>query len=202
MANQFFSMLSRMKLINRWGLMRNTRNENISEHSHETAIIAHALAVIHNKHFGGNADTGRAALLGIFHDTTEIITGDLPTPVKYHNPALRDAYKHVEDNAKSKLLSMLPIDLQNEYRVLLAPGDNISEEEKLLWGFVKAADKISALVKCIEERTMGNSDFISAERATLKSIKKLNMPEAEYFLEHFLPSYGLTLDDQTNTKHY
>ncbi len=189
-------MLSRMKLINRWGLMRNTRNENISEHSLETAIIAHSLAVIHNKNFQGNINAERCALFGIFHDTTEILTGDLPTPVKYYNSELRTAYKDVEESAKNKLLSMLPEYMRDEYKSLLSPDDDISGEEKQMWRFVKAADKISALIKCIEERTMGNRDFDSAEKSLLKSIKKINCPEADYFIENFIPSYDLTLDDQ------
>ncbi len=177
--------------------MRNTRNENIAEHSLETAIIAHALAVIHNKYFGGSINPERVALLGIYHDASEIITGDMPTPVKYYNPELRDAYKNVEITAKTKLLSMLPEELRGEYNTIMSRVDFDSEEIKLQWSFVKAADKISALIKCIEERKTGNSDFISAEKATLKTVKKLRMPEVEYFLEHFLPGYNLTLDEQT-----
>ena len=197
MENQFFSMLSRMKLINRWGLMRNTHNENISEHSLETAIIAHSLAVIHNKHFGGNINAEKCALFGIFHDATEILTGDLPTPVKYYNSELRTAYKEVEESAKIRLLSMLPEYMRDEYSPLISPDDNISDEEKQIWTFVKAADKISALIKCIEERTMGNRDFYSAEQSSLKAIKNLSCKEADYFLKNFIPSYDLTLDDQT-----
>ena len=197
MENQFYSMLSRMKLINRWGLMRNTRSENISEHSLETAMIAHSLAVICNTYFGGNVNAERCALLGIFHDVTEIITGDLPTPVKYYNPEIRTAYKEVEEKAKDKLISMLPLEMRPELSPLLSPDENASAEERELWKIVKAADKISALIKCIEESTMGNSDFASAEKATRESIKKMNMPEANFFLEKFLPSYGKTLDEQT-----
>lgn len=190
-------MLSRMKLINRWGLMRNTHNENISEHSLETAMIAHSLAVIRNTYFGGNANAERCALLGIFHDVTEIITGDLPTPVKYYNPEIRTAYKEVEEKAKDKLISMLPPEMRPELSPLISPDKNACAEELELWRIVKAADKISALIKCIEESTMGNSDFSSAEKATRESIEKMNMPEANFFLDKFLPSYGKTLDEQT-----
>ncbi len=197
MRNQFYSMLSRMKLINRWGLMRNTRNENISEHSLETAMLAHCLAVIRNTYFGGNVNAERCALLGIFHDATEIITGDLPTPVKYYNAGIRNAYKEVEDTAKSKLISMLPEEMRAEFRPLLSPESGCSEEEAELWRIVKAADKLSALVKCLEERTTGNSDFLSAEKASAASLRKMKMPEVDYFMEHFLPSYGNTLDEQT-----
>lgn len=196
MQDQFYSMLSRMKLINRWGLMRNTRNENISEHSLETAMIAHCLAVVHNTYFGGNVNAERCALLGIFHDVTEIITGDLPTPVKYYNPEIRTAYKEVEETAKNKLISMLPEEMRDEFRPLLSPEEDCSEEERELWRFVKAADKLSALIKCIEERMTGNSDFLSAEKASAEAVKAMKMPEADYFMEHFLPSYDNTLDEQ------
>lgn len=189
-------MLSRMKLINRWGLMRNTRNENISEHSLETAMLAHCLAVIHNTYFGGNVNAERCALLGVFHDVTEIITGDLPTPVKYYNPEIRTAYKEVEDTAKNQLISMLPEEMRGEFRPLLSPEEDCSEEELELWRFVKAADKLSALIKCIEERMTGNSDFLSAEKASAEAVKAMKMPEADYFMEHFLPSYDNTLDEQ------
>lgn len=196
MENQFYSMLSRMKLINRWGLMRNTRNENISEHSLETAMIAHSLAVIGNTYFDKHYNAERCALLGVFHDVTEIITGDLPTPVKYGSPEIRSAYRQVEDNAKNRLVSMLPEEMKGELSPLLSPDENTSDEERVLWRLVKAADKISALIKCIEERSMGNSDFISAEKATLRSIEEMNMPEADYFIKNFLPSYDRTLDEQ------
>lgn len=197
MENQFYSMLSRMKLINRWGLMRNTRSENISEHSLETAMLAHCLAVIRNKYFGGNVNAERCALLGIFHDATEIITGDLPTPVKYYNPEIRTAYKEVEDTAKAHLVSMLPPEMQDEIAPLLSPAEDCPPDELELWHLVKAADKLSALIKCIEERMTGNSDFLSAERASMLALKEMAMPEVDYFLEHFLRSYDRTLDEQT-----
>lgn len=196
MENQFYSMLSRMKLINRWGLMRNTHNENISEHSLETAMLAHSLAVIGNTYFGKSYNAERCALLGIFHDVTEIITGDLPTPVKYGSAEIRSAYRQVEDNAKTRLVSMLPDEMQGEISPLLSPDENTSAEEQELWRLVKAADKLSALIKCIEERTTGNSDFISAESSTLLSIKDMKLPEVDFFIEKFLPSYGKTLDEQ------
>ncbi|MGN0587457.1 MAG: 5'-deoxynucleotidase [Oscillospiraceae bacterium] len=197
MENQFYSMLSRMKLINRWGLMRNTRNENISEHSLETAMLAHCLAVIRNKYFGGSVNAERCALLGVFHDATEIITGDLPTPVKYYNPEIRTAYKEVEETAKARLISMLPTEMQDEIAPLLSPAPDCSAEELELWHIVKAADKLSALIKCIEERMTGNADFLSAERASMVALREMGMPEVDYFIEHFLPSYDRTLDEQT-----
>lgn len=190
--SKFFAVVSRMKYINRWSLMRNTITENISEHSLETAFIAHALALIRNKRFGGNVDPERCALLAMYHDTTEIITGDLPTPVKYYNSDIKGAYDEIEKKAKNTLLSYLPDDLREYYEPLLSP----TEEEKELWQLVKGADKLSALIKCIEERKMGNADFLSAEKSTLKAVQKMDIPEVKVFLDEFIPAYGLTLDEQ------
>lgn len=188
----FFSMLSRMKNINRWGLMRNTNDENLSEHSLDTAVIAHILAIIKNKKFNGNIDQERVAVLAIFHDATEVITGDLPTPVKYYNDRIRKAYAEIEENAQKKLLSMLPDYLQDEYKDILCPN----EKEAELWKEVKAADKLSALIKCIQERNMGNNEFENAYKSIYNSIKNMNMPEVDYFIKNFLPAYSLTLDEQ------
>ena len=190
--NNFYAMLSRMKYINRWGLMRNTITENIAEHSLETAIVAHSLAIIGNKYFGKNIDANRVAFLAMFHDSTEIITGDLPTPVKYFAPDIREAYKKVEETAANNLLNGVPDKLRDEYEGILKEN----EEERKLWKYVKAADKISALIKCVEEKRMGNLDFEQAEKATLAHIEELNMEEADYFVENFLPAYSLTLDEQ------
>ena len=181
-----------MKYINRWSLMRNTIPENISEHSLETAFIAHALALLRNKRFGGNVNAERCALIAIYHDVSEIITGDLPTPVKYYSKDIKSAYGEIENNALNQLLSYLPDDLKEKYGKVYFGG----EEYRELFRLVKAADKISALIKCVEERRMGNSDFASAEKSTLEAIHKLNVPEAEVFLEEFMPSYNLTLDEQ------
>lgn len=189
----FFAMLARMKYINRWGLMRNTITENIAEHSLDTAIIAHGLAVIGNTYFGRNLDEERIAVLAMFHDTTEIITGDLPTPIKYFAPEIKVAYKNVEAAAGTKLLMSLPKEMRPVYQPIL----HEDEEEKELWRYVKAADKISALIKCVEEKRMGNMDFEQAERATVETIREMKMPEADYFLEHFMPAYSLTLDEQS-----
>ena len=189
----FFAMLSRMKYINRWGLMRNTRHENLSEHSLETAIVAHALAVIGNTKFGRKANPERAAALALLHDAGEIITGDLPTPVKYYSPDIRAAYGEVESMAVERLVSMLPLELRPAYRELMtlsAPGD-----QELL-PLVKAADRISAVIKCMEERLSGNQDFREAEESTWRALMEMDLPEAEYFMREFLPSYGLTLDEQ------
>lgn len=190
-SNHFFAMLSRMKYINRWGLMRNTIKENISEHSLEVGFIAHALGVINNEVYHGNLDAQRLALLGIFHDVTEIITGDMPTPVKYYSPVIRGAYKEVETVARDELLEGLPPEMRDVYRPLLLE----TAEEAELWKYVKAADKLSALIKCIEETQMGNLDFAQAKESTKKAVHSLNLPEAEYFMEQFLPAYNLTLDE-------
>ncbi len=192
MNNNFYAMLSRMKYINRWGLMRNTIHENISEHSLDVAIIAHALATFSNIHFNNNINAERIALLAMFHDCTEIITGDLPTPIKYFAPEIREAYKEVENVAKDRLLDGLPDELKDIYAPLLVE----TEEERELWRFVKAADKLSALIKCVEEKRMGNDDFIKAEASTLKSLKEMDMPEVRMFLKEYFPAYSLTLDEQ------
>ena len=188
----FFAMLSRMKYINRWGLMRNTLSENISEHSLDVAVLAHALAVIRNTCYGGQVNEERVALLALFHDTTEIITGDMPTPVKYYAPEIRKAYHRVEAAAKEELLKGLPLQLRDKYEPLLQE----TEEEKELWELVKAADRLSALIKCIEERRMGNDDFKQAEKSTEDAVREMRLPEADYFMKEFLPAYQLTLDEQ------
>lgn len=192
MESKFFAIISRMKYISRWGLMRSTMPENISEHSLETAFIAHVLALYRNVRFGGNVDPERAALLAMYHDVTEIITGDLPTPVKYYNPEIKAEYSKLEEMAKNKLVGFLPEDLRKYYEPLFGKTD----EEAELWKLVKAADKLSALIKCMEERLMGNSEFINAEKSTLESIHEMGLPEAEEFIKEFLLSYKLTLDDQ------
>lgn len=190
MSYGFFAMISRMKYIDRWALMRNTRSESLDSHSKEVAVIAHALAVIGNKRFGKKYNPDRAAVLGLYHDAHEIITGDMPTPVKYQNNDILTAFKAVEDSANEKLLEKLPDDLREEFAGLLT-FDGEDEEMKNL---VKAADRISALIKCIEERKAGNTEFKEAEKATLKRIEKMNVPEAQVFIKEFLPAYDLTLD--------
>ncbi len=194
MENGFFAMVSRMKYINRWALMRNEHSENLSEHSFEVAVIAHALAVIKNKRFGGTVNGEKAALMGLFHDSPETLTGDMPTPVKYYSEEVRNAYKTVEENACKSLIEMLPEDFQSEFSPLLIPN----EEDAELWKLVKAADKISALIKCLEERKAGNSEFIKAGEGIRESIEKLDMPEVKVFIEEFLPAFELTLDELKN----
>lgn len=191
--HHFFAMFSRMKYISRWALMRNTHTENISEHSLEVAGVAHALAVIHNKRFGGNVNAERAAVLGVYHDTPEIITGDMPTPVKYYSAQVHEAYSQVEDTACQALVEMLPEDLREEYASFFIKQD----EDRQLWKFVKAADKICALTKCIEEAKAGNTEFEQAAISTKKVIDEMSMPEAKCFMDDFLESYGLTLDEMT-----
>ena len=190
MNYSFFAMISRMKYIDRWALMRNTEKESLDSHSKEVAVIAHALAIIGNKRFGKNYNPDRAAVLGLYHDAHEIITGDMPTPVKYQNDDILVAFKAVEDSANEKLLNKLPEDLREAFGSLLT-GENEDEELLVL---IKAADRLSALIKCIEERKAGNTEFKEAEKSTLKRIKKMNVPEADVFLNEFIPAYEQTLD--------
>ena len=187
--NNFFGMLSRMKYINRWGLMRNNINENIAEHSLQVAIIAHGLAVIGNKRFGRNLNAEHIALMGIMHDTTEIITGDLTTPIKYYAHEMKDAYKKVENIAANQLLKELPEDMQEAYEDILIEDDSIE------WKYVKAADKLSAYIKCIEEKNTGNTDFAKAEDTIRKALEDMQMEEIDVFIEEFLPAYVMTLDE-------
>lgn len=189
MAGQFFALFSRMKNINRWALMRNTREESLSQHSLEVAATAHALAVIGNKRLGKRYDAPMAALIGMYHDMPEIITGDMPTPVKYYNQKIRDCYGEIERAAQDALLETLPEDLREDYRPLLAP-----DETAELWKLVKAADKISALIKCKEEKQSGNREFEKAEQSTLRALLALDCPEAAIFIEEFLDSFDLVLD--------
>ena len=193
MANSFFAMHSRMKYINRWALMRNTASENISEHSNDVAAIAHALAVIKNLRYGGKLNPERAAFLGLYHDMPEIITGDMPTPVKYHSTEMRSEFLKVEEMACNRLLSMLPEDMRKYYESALFP----EEEDEYLWKLVKAADKLSALIKCIEEKNAGNREFEKAFSSTLNSIKEMKLEEADAFLEEFIPPFYLSLDEQS-----
>lgn len=193
MAKSFFAMHSRMKYINRWALMRNTATENISQHSNDVAAIAHALAVMKNLRYGGNLNAERAAFLGLYHDMPEIITGDMPTPVKYHSEEMRSEFMKVEQMACDRLLSMLPKDMRAYYESAFFPD----KEDEYLWKLVKAADKISALIKCIEEKNAGNREFEKAFQSTEKAIKKMNLPEADAFLEEFIPAFHLSLDEQS-----
>lgn len=190
MESNFFAMISRMKFIERWALMRNSRQENISEHSLEVSILGHALAVISNERLGNKLNAEKVALIGIFHDATEIITGDMPTPIKYFNQKIQGAFKEVELAAADRLLKLLPEDLRVYYEDSFLPR----EEDVFLWKLVKAADKLSALIKCIEERKAGNTEFTSAEQSILEQLKAMELKEVDIFMKEFLPAYDKTLD--------
>ena len=189
MAYSFFPMIARMRYINRWGLMRNTQTENIQEHSHMVAVLAHALAVIENEKFGGQVDPGQVAVAALYHDASEILTGDMPTPIKYDNPDIQSAYKAVEAVAEEKLLSMLPPDLRESYR------DVISISDPHVRALVKGADKLSAYLKCVEELKAGNLEFKKAREQTYAALCQNPIPALQYFMEHFLPGFELTLDE-------
>ena len=185
----FFAMMARMKYIDRWGLMNNTRTENISEHSLEVAMLSHALVSIADTRLGEALNADRAAVIGLFHDAGEIITGDMPTPVKYYNPAIMTAYKEVEKVAEEKLLAMLPEELRGLYRPLLSCDD------ERLAVYVKAADKLSALIKCIEEVRMGNNEFLKAKASIEESLAAMHLPALDIFMAEYLPAYYLSLDE-------
>lgn len=196
--SNFFAMLSRMKYVNRWGLMRNTSNETIAEHTMDVIFISHALVVIANTYFDAALDEGRAVLLAAYHDAPEIMTGDMPTPVKYFDSGIRKAYARVENAVQKKMISSLPEEMQLTYDGLFNIED---DEDIMLYRYVKAADKLSAFIKCVEEEKTGNSDFKDAKESTLKTLLDLKMPEVDFFMKNFLPGYYLTLDEQTAGKH-
>ena len=189
MRSHFFAYSSRMRFIQRWALMRNTAPENVQEHSHQVAVLAHALAVIRNEKFHGATDPGAVAVAALYHDASEILTGDMPTPIKYGNPAIQSAYKDVEALAEEKLLSMLPRELRGAYAPVLTGVE--AEVERL----VKAADKLSAYIKCVEELKAGNTEFREAAAQTRRTLEAYGLPEVEYFLETFMESFSLTLDE-------
>lgn len=187
MSYDFFAYINRMKYITRWSLMRNSVHEDIQQHSHMVAVIAHALGIIRRDIYGAECDPDRCATAALYHDCSEILTGDLPTPIKYHSEDIKSAYKQVEKLASEKLLETLPEEIRGSF----APA--ILEEEYT--DIVKAADKLSAYIKCIEERRAGNDEFLSAEKQTRRKIEEMNMPEADYFLENFIPAFEKTLDE-------
>ena len=188
MRSHFFAYLSRMRFIQRWALMRNTAPENVQEHSHQVAVLAHALAVIRNEKFGGQVDPGAVAVAALYHDASEILTGDMPTPIKYDNPAIQGAYRDVEKMAEQKLLGMLPQELREVYAPILTVPD--AETRRL----VKAADKLSAYIKCLEELKAGNGEFRQAAEQTRAALESYGLPEIQYFMDTFLDSFSLTLD--------
>lgn len=192
MNSHFFAVMSRMKYINRWGLMNNTKTENISEHSLMVAMLSHALVIISNKRFGTELNAEHVAVLGMYHDASEIITGDMPTPIKYFNPKISEVYKQIERVAEEKLVSYLPDDLKEEFAPLLT----INEEDREYIPFIKAADKLSALIKCIEEEKIGNKEFSKAHISIETALENMDLPYVKVFMEEFLPSFSLTLDEQ------
>src|SRR6266511_304042 len=189
--SHFFAYLFRMKFIRRWGLMYSTHPENVQEHSLRVALIAHALATIRNRVFGGSVNADRAAVLALYHDVSEVLTGDLPTPVKYFNPEIKTAYQAIEKVAQQKLLDMLPDSLRADYR----PFFLAEEDDRAHWELVKAADRLAAYIKCLEEIAAGNREFSKAEKALRASVEALPLPEVRYFMETFVPSLTLTLDE-------
>ena len=189
MKSHFFAYISRMRYIPRWALMRNSFSENVQEHSHMVAVLAHALAVIRNEVFGGSIDAGQVAVYALYHDATEIITGDMPTPIKYYNPEIKNSYKKVERVAADKLLSLLPESLRETYRPVLY------EQDEDIRRLVKAADKLSAYIKCIEELKAGNHEFKRAAEQTYRALADMRLPELDYFLAHCLDSFSMTLDE-------
>lgn len=190
MRYDFYAYMDRMKYIKRWQLMRSVREENIMEHSQSVALIAHALVTIHNKVFQGSADVLKTVLYAMYHETSEVMTGDLPTPIKYYNRSIQGAYKELEKSACEKMSEMLPEPMQQEISPYIL-ADETSVEYKL----VKAADRLSAYIKCLEELRSGNSEFSKAKKSIEEDLKSRNMPEVEYFFEHFIPSFELTLDE-------
>ncbi|MDN6072887.1 MAG: 5'-deoxynucleotidase [Enterobacterales bacterium] len=189
--SHFFAHLSRLKLISRWPLMRNVRTENVSEHSLQVAFVAHALAIIKNRKFNGNVNPERVALLAMYHDASEVLTGDMPTPIKYYNPQIAHEYKKIEKVAQQKLIEMLPLELQNDFRPLL-DEHYYTEDEKLV---VKQADALCAYLKCLEELSAGNNEFKLAKARLEKTLDMRSSPEMEYFMEVFIPSFSLSLDE-------
>lgn len=189
MANEFFALMGRMRYITRWGLMRNTFSENIQEHSHQVAVLAHALALIRRDilHLP-TPDPDRCAVAALYHDASEILTGDLPTPIKYYNPEIKDAYKEVERIAGNRLLDMLPEALRPSYEHL------VLEDDKELEPIVKGADKLSAYIKCVEEQKAGNTEFDSAAAVTMQSLRNLHREEMDWFIDHCLEAFSLNLD--------
>ena len=189
MANEFYALMGRMRYITRWGLMRNTFSENISEHSHMTAVLAHALALIRRDILKlDTPDPDKCAVAALYHDASEILTGDLPTPIKYYNPDIKAAYKQVERIAGNRLLDMLPQELRASY------ASYVLEDDAALEPFVKAADKLTAHIKCLEEQKAGNTEFDSAAKQTWDAMKAMNRPELDWFLEHCLPAFALNID--------
>ncbi len=190
MKYDFYAYMDRMKYIKRWQLMRCMRDENIMEHSQEVALIAHSLVSIHNDLLGGNADVLKTVLYAVYHETAEVMTGDLPTPIKYYNKSIHGAYKELERSACEKMVNMLPEEMKEGIAPYL-----LADESSLEYSFVKAADKLSAYIKCLEELRSGNKEFAKAKKSIEEDLHERNMPEVEYFFKNFIPSFNLTLDE-------
>lgn len=196
MKSHFYAYISKLRWLQRWGLKRNTVNENVMEHSWEVATITHALALIKNRYYGGQLDVNAVVVAALYHDCGEVITGDLPSPIKYHTPEITQAYKAIERQAERELLNLLPDELQTDYRNVLME-ELIPEEQRAL---IKAADTIAAFIKCRTEVNAGNQEFSKAEEAVKARLDHLEMPEVRYFLDTFIDSYSLTLDELLSTK--
>lgn len=190
MRYDFYAYMDRMKYIKRWQLMRSVREENIMEHSQNVAMLAHALAVIHNEVYGGNVDASKVVLYAMYHETSEVITGDLPTPIKYYNKGIHGAYKELEKSACEKIAQMLPEEMQRAIQPYI-----LADEESMEYKLVKAADRLSAYIKCMEELRSGNKEFSKAKKSIEEDLHSRKMPEVEYFFKHFIPSFSLNLDE-------
>lgn len=190
MSYNFYAFMDRMKYIKRWSLMRSVRDENIMEHSQQVAFLSHALAVINNKVFGGNADPEKCVMYAVYHECGEVMTGDLPTPIKYFNNSIHGAYKELEDKACDKLIAMLPEELREDIGAYVKPDTDCPE-----YKLVKAADRFAAYIKCLEEQRCGNTEFAKAKKSIEKDLRSRKMPEIEYFFENFIPAFSLTLDE-------
>lgn len=190
MSYNFYAFMDRMKYIKRWQLMRSVSDENIMEHSQQVAMLTHALAVISNKVYGGNVNAGKAVLYAVYHECSEVLTGDMPTPIKYYNNSIQGAYKDLEEKACDKLLKTLPEELRGEFALSVKPDTACKE-----YALMKAADRLSAYIKCLEELRCGNKEFLKAEKSIKKDLLSRNLPEVNYFFENFIKSFSLTLDE-------
>ena len=190
MRYDFYAYMDRMKYIKRWQLMRSTREENIMEHSQSVSLLAHALVTIHNEIYGGNADVLKTVLCAMYHETSEVMTGDLPTPIKYYNSSIRGAYKEIEKNACQRIVGTLPEEMQGKIAPYVLPEGDCVEKQ-----LVKAADRLAAYIKCLEELRSGNTEFAKAKKSIEEDLHARNMPEVEYFFQHFIPSFELALDE-------
>ena len=190
MRNDFYAYMDRMKYIKRWQLMRSVREENIMEHSQSVTLLSHALVTVHNEVFGGNADVLKTVLYATYHETSEVMTGDLPTPIKYYNRSIHGAYKELEKTACEKLVGMLPKEMQGGFAPYV-----LADEDCIEYRLVKAADRLAAYIKCLEELRSGNAEFAKAKKSIEEDLHSRNIPEVEYFFEHFIPSFELTLDE-------